>query len=156
MESIWQFCMTAHCASDSAHSPKSKLHVILAKTKIWGDVKIGVLERNGRVLSPKLEISSRIEERQTESVSSIIIHCRNKEQSKQEGEEACQEASYLDHTLEVLMTTGTGGPDPKARRKCYDLLPQLRHKALKPNKGSDHIFFVFTWKKYGFKSQICA
>lgn len=155
MESIWQFCMTVCCASDSAYSQKSKLHVILAKTKIWGDVKLGVLERNGRVLSPKFEICIHIEERQTESVSSIIIHCRNKAQSNHEGEEACQKASYLVHTLEVLMTADTGGLDPKVSRKCHDLLLQLRHEASKPNEGSDYIF-VFTWKKYGFKSQIWA
>lgn len=106
-------------------------------------LKIGVLERNGRVPSPKFEISGHIGERQTESVSSIIIHCRNKAQSKQKGEEACQKASYLDHSLEVLMTADTGGLDVKVSRKWHDLLLQLRHEALKPNEGSDHIF-VFT------------
>lgn len=74
-----------------------------------------------------------------ESVSSIIVHCRNREQSKQEGEEACQKTSYLSEVLEVLMTADTGGLDMKVSRKWHDLLLQLRHKTLKPNEASDHI-----------------
>lgn len=41
------------------------------------------------------------------------------------------------------MTADNGGLDPKVSRKCHDLLLQVRHEALKPNEGSDHIF-VFT------------
>jgi hypothetical protein len=80
-------------------------------------------------------VPSYLEEELREIRPSIILHWKNKEQSKQKEGKACQREPYFDQTLEVLKAADTMFQDLKIKLGLTWLASTLNAQALKPDKG---------------------